>query len=83
MITIGTVGENIIVTKKIRNNYGAIQLLFFRYCKSNIGLFSIAPCKDITLNLLCFIYGISSLFLFFIVLAKGIAIAIVVAFSRS
>jgi len=24
--------------------------LFFQYCDSNIGLFSIAPCKVITLN---------------------------------
>ena len=29
-----------------------------------IGLFSIAPCKVITLNLLCFHFGISSLLLF-------------------
>ena len=38
---------------------------FFQYCDSNIGLFSISPCRVITLNLLCLIYGISSL-LFFI-----------------
>ena len=36
------VGENIIATIKIGNNYGAIQS-FFQYCDSNIGLFSIAP----------------------------------------
>ena len=44
-----TVGENIIVTTKIRNNYVAIQHSFFKYCDSNIGLFSIASCKVITL----------------------------------
>ena len=27
-----SVGENIIVTTKIRNNYGAIQLFIFQYC---------------------------------------------------
>ena len=27
-----TVGENIIATTKIRNNYGAIQSLIFLYC---------------------------------------------------
>jgi hypothetical protein len=34
---------------------------FFQYFDSNIGLFSIAPCKVITLNLLCILFGISSL----------------------
>ena len=42
--TIPTVGENIIATTKIRNNYVAIQSLI------NVGLFSIAPCQVITLN---------------------------------
>ena len=37
---------------------------FFQYCDSNIGLFSIAPCKVITLNPLCILFGISSLLLF-------------------
>ena len=36
----------------------------FQYCDSNIGLFSIAPCKVITLNSLCILFGISSLLLF-------------------
>ena len=51
-----------------------------------IGLFHIAPCKVIDLNLLCFIYGIISLLLFLIAFFKvvalqTIAIAIVVALS--
>ena len=36
---------------------------FFQYCDSNIGLFSIAPCKVITLNPFCILFGISSLLL--------------------
>ena len=78
------VGENIIGAPKIRNNYGAIQ-----YCDNIIGLFSIAPCKVVTLLYhLCFIYGISCLFLLLISLSKvialpTIAIAIVLALSRS
>jgi hypothetical protein len=52
---------------------------FFQYCDSNIGLFSITPCKVIALNILL---------LFLIALPKvialpTIAIAIVVALSRS
>ena len=43
--------------QKIRNN-------FFQYCDSKIGLFSIAPCKVITLNHLSILFGISSLLLF-------------------
>ena len=71
------VGENSIGTTKTRNNYGAIQY-------SNIRLFSIAPCKVIAINLLCFFYGICSLLLFYIAHSKviahlTIAIAIVVA----
>ena len=55
---------------------------------SNIGFFSNAPCKVITLNILCFIYAINFLFLFLIVHSKVIAlpiimIAIVIALSRS
>ena len=65
MINTHTVGENIIATTKIRNNYGAIQSFIFPiYCESNIGLFYIAPCKVITLNPLCILFGISSLLLF-------------------
>ena len=59
-----TAGKNIIATIKIRNNYAAIHS-FFQYCDSNIGLFSIAPCKFIILNTFCILFGISSL-LFFI-----------------
>ena len=55
-----TVGENIIATTKIRNDYGAIQSFIFQYWDSNIGLSSIAPCKVITL---CILFGISSSFL--------------------
>ena len=36
----------------------------FQYCDSQIGLSSIAPCKVITLNPLCILFGISSLLLF-------------------
>ena len=88
-----TVGENIIGTNKIWNNYGAIHYFFFSKIAiaifkvinfGNIILFSIAPCEVIVLNLLCFIYCISSLLLFLISLSKVIAlstimIAIVVA----
>jgi hypothetical protein len=61
---------------------------FFQYCDSNFGLFSIAPCKVITLNPLCILFGISSLLFFDGSLSKvialpTIAIAIVVALSRS
>ena len=38
--------------------------LFFQYCDSNFGLFSFAPCKVITLNPLCILFGIISLLLF-------------------
>ena len=33
---------------------------FFQYCDSNIGLFLISPCRVITLNPLCILFGISS-----------------------
>ena len=36
---------------------------FFQYCDSNIGDFSIAACKVITINPLCILFGISSLLL--------------------
>ena len=39
----------------------------------NNGLFSIAPCKVITVNLFCFIFGTISLLLFFISLSIVIA----------
>ena len=57
---LNTVGENIIAAPKIRNNYGAIESFIVQYCDSNIGLFYIAPCKVITLNPLCILFGISS-----------------------
>ena len=50
--------------------------LFFEYCHKNIGLFSIAPCKVIALNLLCFIFDIISLLLYFISLTYSYSIAI-------
>ena len=61
---------------------------FFQYCYRNIRLFSIAPCKVITLNPLCILSGISSLLLFDGFLSKviglpTIAIAIDFALSRS
>jgi hypothetical protein len=40
--------------------------LVFKYCDSNIGLYSIAPCIVIAVNLLCSIFGIISIFLCFI-----------------
>ena len=69
-----TVGENIIATTKIRNNYCGIQSLNFQYCDSSIGLFSIAPCKVIILNLLNILFCISSLLLFIGSLSKVIAL---------
>jgi len=61
---------------------------FFQYCDSNIGFVSLAPFKVIALNLLCLIYGTSSLLLVLIAFSKvialsAIAIAILVALSRS
>ena len=61
---VNTIGINIIASIKIRNDYGAIQSLFFQYSDSNIGLFFIIPCKVNTLNPLCILFGISSLLLF-------------------
>ena len=83
-----TVGENIIATTKIRNNYVSSNHSFFQYCDSDIGLFSIAPCKVINFNPFCILFGISSLPFFDGSLSKvialpTIAIAIVVALSRS
>ena len=73
-----TVGENIIATTKIRNNYCAIQSFIFQCCDSNIGLFTIAPCKVISPNLLCILFGISSLLSFLMALSTiAIAVAIV------
>ena len=50
----------------------------FQYWDSNIGLFSIAPCAIIILNLLCFIFEISSLLLFLTTLSKYIALPTIV-----
>ena len=47
---------------------------FFQYCESNIGLFSIAPCKVITLNPLIILFCISFLLLFYGSLFKVIDI---------
>ena len=39
-----TVGENIIATIKMRNNFCyPLKMIIVQYCDSNIGLFSIAP----------------------------------------
>ena len=54
----GTVNENIIGAPIMQNNFSAIN--------SNIGLFCTASYKVITLNLLCFIFGMISLLLFII-----------------
>ena len=82
---VSTVGKNIIATIKIRNNYGAIQSFTFPILRSNIGLYSIAPCKVITLDPLCILFGISSLLLSLskVIALPTIAIVIVVALSRS
>ena len=61
---------------------------FFQHCDGNIGLFSIAPCKVITLNpfssflvsILCFFFDAS---LSKVIALQTIAIAIVVALCRS
>ena len=42
---------------------GPSNYYFFQYCDSYIGLFSIVPCKVITLNPFCILFGISSLLL--------------------
>ena len=47
---------------------------FFQFCNSNIELFSIVPCKVITLNPLCILFGISSLLLFLGFFSKVIAL---------
>ena len=59
----------------------------FQYCDSNIGLFSIATCKVITLNPFCILL-VSVLCFFFdaslskVIALPTIAIAIIVALSR-
>ena len=63
-----------------------IMLLFnysvFQYCDSNIGLFHIAPCKVVALNLLCFIFGIISLLLFTISLSSYRSSVVVALFLK-
>ena len=78
MIQIYTVGKNIIATTKIQKSF------IFKFCDSNIRLFSIAPCKIITLNPLCILFGIIFFFFMasFLIALPTIAIAIVVALSR-
>ena len=56
--TVDTVGENIIATTKLRKIMVPSNNSF-----CNIELFSIAPCKVITLNPFCILFGISSLLL--------------------
>ena len=58
-----TAGEKKMYAPKMRNNIGAIKFY--------IGLFSIAPSKVISFNLLCFIFGISSLLLFLIAISDS------------
>ena len=68
--TINTVGENIIGAPKIPNNHGAIKwLFFFRYCGSNIGLFSTAAFIDIAHDRLCFFFR-NSILLFLLLCLK-------------
>ena len=50
-------------------------ILFFQYCDSNIDISSIAHCKVIPSNILCFIFVIISLLLFSIALSKVIALS--------
>ena len=47
------IGENITGTPKFQNNKGAVKL-FFQYCDSNIGFFSIAPYEVIVILVLSF-----------------------------
>ena len=69
-----TVGENIISTTKIRNNYDAIQSLIFLYF-SLLLLVKLSLFASHLVSVLCFFFdGL---------LSKTIAIAIVVALSRS
>ena len=53
------------------NNYWCYKIIhFYQYCDSNIGLFSMAPCKVFTLNLICFILNTRILLLFSIALSQ-------------
>ena len=57
---------------KMRNYYSAGQLFIFRYCNKNIELFSIVPCEDIALRLLCLIFGMIYLLFFYYYCHSGI-----------
>ena len=70
-----TVGENIIATTKIRNNYAAIQLFLVKL--SLLILFALAA---FLVSVLCFFFDGS---LSKVIALPTIAIAIVVALSRS
>ena len=59
-----TVDENDIGAPKIRYNFGAIKYF----------IFSIAPCKEFALNLVCFPLDICSLLPFLIALLTVIAL---------
>ena len=67
-----TVDENIIGASNMQNYHGAVKLFFPQYCDVTNGLFSIALYKVITLDLICYIFGISSLLLFFNVFLNDI-----------
>ena len=60
-----TVGENIIATTKIRNNYGAIQSFISQFCDSNIGL-SLLLLVKLSLLILFTSFLISVLYFFFV-----------------
>jgi hypothetical protein len=75
-----TVGENIIATTKIRNNYGAIQSFKFLILRNSIycPLYSLLA-SFLVLDLCFFFDG----FLSKVIALPTIAIAIVVVLSRS
>ena len=52
------VDENNIGAPKMLNNFGAIEFMIFPTLRGarNIGVFSTAPYKVITFNLLCFFF---------------------------
>ena len=58
---ISTVNKNIIGAPKYEISIVLPNFFFFQNCNSNIGLFSIAYCKVIAMNLLCLIFGIITL----------------------
>ena len=57
--------------------------LFFQYCDSNIGLFSIAPCKVITLNRLASFFVSVLCFFFNGSLSKVIALPTIAIVGRA